>query len=331
MKNRREFLKTAATGAVLLTSQSKLGLAAAVEKHVSGAPPRVVVARDPALQAQGAQLDDQRVLALLDRAMAAYTGRTKSVEAWQSIIPRDKVIGIKINGLGGHGISSHAVLVHAICQRLQQAGVPAANIIVWDRNARDLRACGMTISTDRNGVRCYGSDTAGYEDQETACGSARLRLSRILTRECDMVISVPILKDHNMSGLTFTMKNMYGVVDRPYLLHGNNCNPGVADVNALPVVRQKVCFTIGDALTSVYEGGPVFQPQYLWRPGTLIVGQDRVAVDSTALQILDRKRVASGLPTLKADGREPQYIATAADAAHRLGTDDPRHIHLVEV
>lgn len=331
MKNRREFLKTAATGAVLLGSQSKLGLAAAAKKHIPGARSRVVVARDITLQAQGAQLDDHRVLALLDKSMAAYTGHTKPVEAWQSVIPHGKVIGIKINGLGGRGISTHAVLVHAICERLQQAGVPAGNIIVWDRNSRDLRACGMAINTDRSRVRCYGSDTAGYEDQVTACGPAHLRLSKILTRECGMVISVPILKDHSMAGVTFSMKNMYGVIDRPSLLHGNSCNPGVADLNALPVIREKVSFTIGDALTSVYQGGPTFRPQYLWHPGALIVGQDRVAVDYTAFQILDRKRVEAGVPTLKADGREPHYIATAADAAHRLGTDNPKHIHLVEV
>jgi len=29
--------------------------------------------------------------------------------------------------------------------------------------------------------------------------------------------------------------------------------------------------------------------------------------------------------------RAPTYIATAADAQHRLGTDDPRSIRVVEV
>ena len=165
----------------------------------------------------------------------------------------------------------------------RRAAAPAGHLSVWAPNARDLRAGGMTISTDAGSVRCYGSDTAGYEDQETACGSASLRLSKILTRQCGMVISVPILKDHNMSGLTFSMKNMYGVIDKPFRLHGNNCNPGVADLNALSVIRDKVNFTIGDALTSVYEGGPVFQPQYLWHPGTLIVGHDRVAVAAAGM------------------------------------------------
>jgi uncharacterized protein (DUF362 family) len=332
MKNRREFLKSAATGAVLVGAGSKLGLADALQKHAASAQSRVVVARDAGLhEASGTQPDEKRVLALLDKAMAAYTGREKPLEAWQQIIPRGKIIGIKVNGLGGRGISTHAVLINAISERLQQAGVPAGNIVVWDRNARDLIACGMTINTDRNRVRCYGSDIAGFEDQAVACGSALLRLSQILTRDCGMVISVPILKDHGSAGLTFTMKNMYGVVDHPNLLHGNHCNPGVADLNALPTVRDKVCFTIGDALSSVYDRGPGFNPEYMWYPNALIIGQDRVAVDSIALQMLDRKRVQEGLPTLRADGREPAYIATAANAAHRLGTNDPRHIHLMEV
>jgi hypothetical protein len=56
-----------------------------------------------------------------------------------------------------------------------------------------------------------------------------------------------------------------------------------------------------------------------------------VAVDSTALQMLDRKRVEAGLATLDAAGRTPHYIATAADSAHRLGTNDPQRISLTEV
>lgn len=331
MKNRREFIKTAATGAVLLGAQSKLGLAETLHKNASSARSRVVVARDADLHKAGSQPDEKRVLALLDKAMATYTGKEKPVEAWQHIIPHGRVIGLKVNGLGGRGISTHAVLIHAISERLQQAGVPAGNIVVWDRNARDLRACGMAINTDHGRVRCYGSDIAGFEDQPVACGPAHVRLSKILTRDCGMVISLPILKDHNMSGITFTMKNMYGVVDRPNLLHRNHCNPGVADLNALPVVRDKVSFTIGDALSSVYDDGPGFNPERLWYPNALVVGHDRVAVDTIALHMIERKRAQEGLATFKAEGREPDYIATAADSAHRLGTNDPRHIHLMEV
>jgi uncharacterized protein (DUF362 family) len=334
MSNRREFLQAAATGALVLGSQSKLGLAAMLDQHGQHAETdksKVVIARDPALHGSGTQLDEKRVLALLDRAMAAYTGRENPVEAWKHIVPQGQVIGLKANGLGGKGISTHVVLVLAIAERLQQAGVKPGNIIVWDRNARDLQACGLTINTDPSRLRCYGSDVAGYEEQPVACGTANVHLSKILTRECGMVIGLPILKDHSEAGVTFAMKNMYGVVSRPQDLHAGGCNPGVADLNCIPTIREKVRFTIGDGLTSVYEGGPGFHPEHLWYPNALIVGEDRVAVDHTAWQMLERKRAEVGMKTFEAVGRPPRYIATAADHAHNLGVNDPRRINLIEI
>jgi uncharacterized protein (DUF362 family) len=337
MKSRREFIKGAATGAFVLGTSAaaeRLGLTALLDQNAQNTEAgksRVIVARDADLHGQGTQPDEKRVLALLDHAIAAYTGRDNQIEAWKRIVPVDKVIGLKVNGLGGRGISTHQVLVMAICERLQQAGVKPGNILVWDRNARDLQACGLTINTDPSRVRCYGSDVAGYEEQPVAFGSARVRLAKILTRECDMVLNLPILKDHNLAGVSFSMKNMFGVVQRPDQLHGDGCNPGVPDLNCIPAVREKVRFTIGDAITSVYEGGPTFHPEYLWQPNALIVGEDRVALDYTAWQMIERKRAEAGVETLESAGRLPRYIATAADAKHGLGVNDPNHIHTMEV
>jgi uncharacterized protein (DUF362 family) len=331
MKSRRDFLKTAATGTVLLGTQGAQGLVGRLDQRAELGKSKVVVARDPALHNAGGQLDEKRVLDLLDRAMIAYTGRYHPIEAWQRIVPVGKVIGLKVNGLGGKGISTHAVLVQAIAERLQQAGVKPGQIVVWERDARSLQACGLTVNTDPSRVLCYGNDVAGYEDQPVAFGSVNVKLTKILTRVCDMVINLPILKDHEMAGVTFSMKNMYGVVQRPFELHANGCNPSVADLNRIPVVHDKVRFTIGDAMSSVYEGGPGFHPEHLWQPNALIVGEDRVAVDHTAWQIIERKRAEVGVPTLEAAGRPPHYIATAADAEHNLGFNDPKRINLVEI
>ena len=131
-----------------------------------------------------------------------------------------------------------------------------------------------------------------------------------------------------MSGVTFAMKNMYGVVDQPLTLHGGTAIPAVADLNCIPAIRDKVRFTIGDAMSSVYDGGPGFHPERLWYPNALIVGEDRVALDTVAWQMLERKRAEVGLPTFEAAGRAPLYIAVAADAAHGLGTNDPQRDHL---
>ena len=87
------------------------------------------------LRGPSAQPDEQRVLNLLDRAIAAYTGHAKPVECWKSLVPMDKVIGLKVNGLGSKGIATHPALIMAVAERLQQAGVKPGNIVVWDQNA----------------------------------------------------------------------------------------------------------------------------------------------------------------------------------------------------
>ena len=335
MTSRRDFMKEAATGAVLLGAQGSRGLARALEPRKEQEKSRVIIARDPALHGSDGKLDEKRVGELLDRVIAAYTGRKRPIDAWKKIVleggAKDKVIGLKTNGLGGKGISTHAVLAYTIAERLQQAGVKPGNILIWDRNARDLEACGLTISHDPSRVRCFGSDSAGFEDAVEKWGSSQARFSRILTRECAMVINLPILKDHSMSGVTFAMKNMYGVVERPQDLHAGGCNPGVADLNAFPVIRNKIKLTIGDAMTSVYEGGPGFRPEHLWRPNALIVGNDSVAIDQVAWGILEKKRAEIGLKTFEAAGRPPRYIATAADSTHALGVNDPQRIHVLEI
>ena len=112
-------------------------------------------------------------------------------------VVKNKVIGIKVNGLGGKGISTHAVLVLAICRAAATGRREPGNIVVWDRNARDLEACGLTINTDPSRVRCYRQRYRRLRGRSVILGHGEhSRSSKILTRECAMVINVPILKDH---------------------------------------------------------------------------------------------------------------------------------------
>jgi len=332
MESRREFLKTAATGALLLTSKSALGLGAAADQQAHKS--RVVIARDPQVYSSPSHLDEKRVPALLDRAVASWTGEKKPIDGWKRILGKDlgpnKVIGLKVNGLGGKGIATHPALTRAICECLQQAGIKPANIIIWEQRTGFLKACGFEHSDNPGSIRTLSSEIFGYEQNPESFGSARVNLAKALTL-CDMVIGVPILKDHSMAGVTFAMKNMFGVVEKPFELHGGGCNPAVADLNCIPAIRQKVRFTIGDALSSVYEGGPSFHPDRLWYPNALIVGEDRVAVDQIAWQMIEKKRAEAGLPTLESAGRPPRYIATGADAAHGLGTNDRGRMDVAEV
>jgi uncharacterized protein (DUF362 family) len=332
MLDRRKFLRHAAGTAAVLSMKSRFGVAALMAQGPAAAKTKVIVARDATLQAESPT--ESRVLALLDKAILTATDRKNQVEAWRFIgyphIYKNRVIGLKVDGSSGRGCATRAALVRSICERLQQAGVSPGNIVIWDSNARNLEACGLRINTDHKSIRCFGSDVAGYEDHDDTWGSVRVRLSRILTRECALVINVPILKDHNKAGVAFSMMNLFSAAEHPVPL-SNNGDPAVADFSCIPALRDKTSITIGDALSSIYDGGPAVHPNRLWYPNALIIGDDRVAVDHTAWQMLNRKRISAGLPTLEAAGRAPRYIHTAADTVHNLGTDDPKRINVVEV
>jgi uncharacterized protein (DUF362 family) len=271
------------------------------------------------------------VLDLLDRAMQSLLDRDQPIEAWKRLVlPGDRV-GLKVNALGGRGLASNLQLVEAICGRLQEAGVKANDIVVWDRDTDEMERSGFHISTGGSGVLCFGTDRVDYEQELATFGSIGSRLSRILTQRCDVLINVPVLKDHDGAGVTLALKNMYGVIHNPNKYHPDGCNPYIADLNMLPEIRSRMKLTICDATTAQYEGGPAYKPEYSWKPNALIVSQDPVALDYTGWQMIERKRAERGLKTLEGDGRKPHYIATAADGEHRLGTNDPARIAVVEV
>jgi uncharacterized protein (DUF362 family) len=329
--SRRDFLKQALPGAALLCVGGTMETLAAAEPAAAGAKSRVVVARDEQLRGTGSTVDPQRMLALADRAMQALYNRDHPVDSWGKLVRPGDMVSLKVNTLGGRGISTNVHLVAAICERLQEAGVKASNIVVWDRDSDEMERAGFRIEIGNDRVRCFGTDRVGYEQELSAWGSVGSCLSKILTQYCNVLINMPVLKDHDGAGVTIALKNMYGVIHNPNKYHPNGCNPYVADLNMLPGIRNRMRLTICDATTAMYEGGPGFKPEHSWNANTLLVSTDPVALDHTGWRMIERKRAEKGLKTLKAEEREPSYIATAADADHRLGANDSKMISIVEV
>ncbi|MFB3923705.1 MAG: DUF362 domain-containing protein [Terriglobia bacterium] len=289
----------------------------------------MVISRDPELRKPGTGVDAARLLKLVDRAVQAFYDRDNALEAWKLVAAPREVVGLKVNCLAGKGVSTSVPLVEAIAERLQQAGV--RNIVIWDRLNADLESARFRINEKGSGIRCFGNDTLGYESELATFGSVGSLLARSLTRECDTIINLPVLKDHGIVGVTMALKNAFGAIHNPNKYHLTVGDPYVADANMLPPIRQKFRLTICDAVTAQYEGGPSFMPQWTWQFNGLLVARDPVALDYTGWQIIERKRTEKGMKSLKESKREPSYIATSADANHRLGTNDPRRIEVVEV
>jgi uncharacterized protein (DUF362 family) len=327
---RRSFLKRSITlGGALLAGEAQSWLASQATLGAAPSPSRLVISRDPNLRSTPTSLDSSRLLNCLDRAIQALHDCDSPLEAWRKVVRPGEVVGLKVNCLAGRGNSTRPELVNAICERLQQAGIK--EIVIWDRLNSDLESARFKIVERGSGIRCFGNDTLGFEDDLATFGSVGSLLSRILTQVCDAVINLPVLKDHGIAGVTIALKSMFGAIHNPNKYHINVCNPYVADVFMLPPIRHKVRLHICDATTAQYEGGPSFMPHWTWPYNGLIVGHDPVALDYTGWQIIEKKRAEVGMKSLKEMKREPAYISTAADAQHGLGTDDPQNIKVVEV
>ena len=331
MTARRTFLKNCLASVALVAAGDGISSPEARTQTTAVSRSRVVVARHPRLRDSGSQVDPGRMLQLLDRTIEALFRTDHAIDGWTRVVRPGLRVALKVNSLGGHGLSTSTVLVAAICERLQEAGVRASDIVVWDRNTEELERAGLRIATGGNQVRCFGTDRVGYEDELANWGSVGSRLSKILTQRCDVLINVPVLKDHDGAGVTIALKNLYGAIHNPNKYHPDGCNPYIADLHMLPEIRTRMRLTICDATTTCFEGGPAYKPRYCWHEDALIASQDPVALDTTGCQIIERKRAEHGLKTLEAEGRAPRWLATAADPQHHLGTNDPRQMDRVEI
>jgi uncharacterized protein (DUF362 family) len=321
--NRRKFIKT--TGA-LLASAPIYSFCTGVQSNLRS---RIVIARHQDIQDQYSSVDTQKMISLLDNGMNHLFQTDHVLDAWKKIVSPGEVIGLKVNCLSGMGVT-HNELVNAVIDRLQESGIKANDIVIWDRFNTDLEECLYTINYGRNGVRYMGNDVMGFEDDFEIYGSAASLVCKTVTRLCDAIINLPVLKDHGIAGMTMAMKNFFGAIHNPHKYHLDVGNPYIADVYSFAPIKNKARLHICDAINPQYEGGPSYMPQWSWKYNGLILATDPVAMDHTGWQIIEKKRLEFGMPALKKAGREPLYIATAADMDHMLGTNDPAKIEIIE-
>ncbi|MBI4720778.1 MAG: DUF362 domain-containing protein [Chitinivibrionia bacterium] len=317
--DRRSFLRLAAASALAAEWLPAPDLCARESS-------RVACITDPVL-AKSREPAPERLQRLVDRSVTTLTGIDDAGEAWRSLFAPNDVVGIKVNCLAGRGNSTNPEVVEAIAASLRRIGIPGERIIVWDRSNRDLLAAGFKPGA-RGAYRCFGTDEAGYDDRLFEEGSVGGLLSTILTSLSSAIINVPVLKGRGITGVSLSMKNHYGSIHNPNKYHPNGGDPYIADLNSIPMIRKKQRLIICDCLNGQCNGGPAYDPRWSWREGSMLAARDPVALDATALAMIERKRAERGLPALAEEKRFPAYIGTAAEI-NGLGNASRDSIELV--
>jgi uncharacterized protein (DUF362 family) len=104
--------------------------------------------------------------------------------------------------------------------------------------------------------------------------------------ESDIVISVPRLKTHHWTGVSLSMKNLFGVVPGARygwpknILHFNGISASILGLYRL--LPQVVC--VVDGIVGMEGDGPLFGTPV--DHGVLAVGQDALAVDVTCARMI---------------------------------------------
>ena len=281
---RRKFIRSTLSGSVAILAASPF------YSFCSGYEPtdksRVVLARDKNLQDGQSSVHYQKLAQMLDDGMQQLYQTSSTSAAWQKVVKPAEVIGLKINCLSGHGVTNPE-LVDIIIERLRTTGVRANNIIVWDRFNSDLEECKYKINYSGNGVRFMGNDVHGFESDFTIFGSAASLLCKTLTKLCDGVINLPVLKDHGIAGITMSMKNLFGAIHNPHKYHLDVGNPYIPDVYSFSPIKSKIRLHICDAINPQYEGGPSYMPQWTWKLNGIMLSNDPVAMDFTGWQLIE--------------------------------------------
>jgi len=219
-----------------------------------------------------------------------------------------------VDYLPGNAINTHPRLVVAAAEAFRRLG--ARNVVVGEGagHQRDTQLV-LSESGYEHDLRQYGISFVDLNRDELVrveLGASytdfeHLWLPRTVLRS-DFIVSMPKVKAHHWSGVTLSLKNMFGVVPgNKYgwpknILHWRGILESILDICATVPIH----FVIADAVIAMEGNGPLNgSPRALW---TVVLADDPVAADATCARLM---------------GFEPERIPHIHEAARFLGNSSP--------
>jgi uncharacterized protein (DUF362 family) len=307
-------------------------------------PGRVIELRDSSAIVRN-RVSQPVVRRLLEQGMKELTGQTSGRDAWAKFIEPKDVVGIKINPSGAPACCSSPEIIREIIAAVQSVGVPARNILVYDRYSYeiDVGSYQALLPPEIRIVGIQDAFTSGGDGYETDvyCEAnffgeweTRSYMATIVAQEVTKIINVPTMKDHSASGVTGALKNLaYGTfnnVARTHRAPYTFTNPLVGLMCTVEPLRSKAVLHIMDGMRQVWHGGPLTQVQeFIDQPGILMVATDPVAMDTIELEAIEKKRGEHGAPSIwqhDPSSITPDINAFFHDASKNLFFRQPGHI-----
>jgi uncharacterized protein (DUF362 family) len=189
-------------------------------------------------------------------------------------------------------INTHPAVVRAARECFLRMG--AREVLIGDGPGHDrdteavIEAAGLSqhISNLRDIFVDLNLDDASCLSLRTHASSLKKLFFPNTVLRSDFVVSMPKMKTHHWSGVTLSMKNMFGIIPGgcygwpKNILHWAGIDKSILDINA--TVRPN--FAIVDGIVGMEGNGPIQgSPKH---SKVLVLGDDPVAVDASCARIM---------------------------------------------
>jgi hypothetical protein len=306
-------------------------LAAAVGRGAS-APAGAAPAKVPVWEAPLGRFSDEDY----DRAVEILF-RNYEQSAHRRIAPgAKKRVGLKIYSDSGPGLETPWPLTKAVIAALRRRGFANKNIFIVGLNQMRLRMTGYlpTLSTGQTEFKdnpvyvlesgryfdaawFYESplpssfdpivakeQTKGVPNTSTLEQDRKSFLATPLFLDADFWINLPVYTDHPVLGVNGALVNatLWNASNTARFFHSTaNAPAAVAEMSAIPELRQTWIFSLASLQIYQYIGGPWFNSLYTVSEPRLWLSADPVLLDSLMLKRINRARREAGFEPVSPD------------------------------
>lgn len=300
-RSRRNFL-------ALLGAGSAAGLGAGWwyhGPHEGGLTAEVFVGR--------AERYDAPLSDLIDRALRELGWGAESVRGRRVLLKPNLV---EPNRAHSH-INTHPLLVRAAAETFLRLGATSVTVAEGAGHVRDA----LLVLEESGLAEVLVEDRIPFVDLNNDSFFSvpnRGRFTKLDTlilpaslRQADLVVSMPKLKTHHWTGVTLSMKNLFGLMPGSVygwpknVFHQEGIHHSIVDIAASVPVH----LAIVDGIVGMEGDGPILGTPR--KAGVIVVGRNLAAVDATCARLM---------------GVDPSKIPYLAFASGRLGPIRETHI-----
>jgi len=311
----------------------------------------------PVFEARLPSFDDEAYARQVEALIAEFertTGRTLAPGA-------KKKVGLKIYSDSGPGMATPIPLVKAVIAALERRGFASQDIFLVGLNQLRMRMTGylpslVTGKSPFEGHKIYVLESGRYYDpvwfydsplpqrfdpifaeqqtrdvpnSSTKDEDRKSFLATPLFLDSDFWINLPVYTDHATLGVNGALVNatLWNASNTARFFRSPaNAPAAVAEMSAIPELRQTWVFTLASLEHYQFIGGPFFNSLYSRSEPLLWLGTDPVIMDALMRDRINRLRKETGFEPISEEIRTLEFAETLG-----VGSTDTKDARILDV